>query len=178
MRRTSRSSRRGCCHRRTTSRRSRCSTRRTRPHLPEQDPIELAARSLTRADRTRHELEQRLERAGIGDADRAEALETLERIGYVDDARVAVSRAETLAARGHGDEAIRFDLEGRGLEAEHVDAALAALAPERERARELAERLGRTPRTAARLQRTGFGADALEDAFGDGIAATDPARVE
>ena len=137
------------------------------------DPIELAATSLARGDRTRRELDERLERAGIDVEEREAALETLERVGYVDDARVAVLRAEALAARGQGDEAIRFDLERRGLAAEHVEAALAALQPEAERARELAEQLGPTPKTLSRLRRKGFAADSLESAFGDVIAGND-----
>ena len=146
-----------------------------RRHLPErrQDPIELAARSLAHRDRTRRELDERLERAGVDSEEREAALEKLERIGYVDDTRVAVSRAEALAARGQGDEAIRFDLERRGLAAEHVEAALAALRPEPERAHELVERLGRTPKTLSQLRRKGFGADSLETAFGDVIAGND-----
>jgi SOS response regulatory protein OraA/RecX len=141
--------------------------------LEASDPIELAARALARADRTRRELDERLERAGVGAEDRETALETLERIGYVDDARVAVARAETLAARGHGDEAIRFDLERRGITTQAVEGALAALAGEAERARDLAGRLGRTPKTAAQLRRKGFGQEALAAAFGDEIAGTD-----
>jgi SOS response regulatory protein OraA/RecX len=119
------------------------------------------------------ELEDRLERAGIDAGQRQAALETLERIGYVDDARVALSRAETLAERGQGDDAIRFDLERRGLGAEEVEAALAALRPEQERALELAERLGRSAKTLAQLRRKGFAADSLEAAFGGEIAGTD-----
>lgn len=142
-------------------------------HPPDPDPIELATASLARADRTRRELDERLERAGIDVEERQAALETLERIGYVDDVRVAVSRAEALAARGQGDDAIRFDLERRGLAASHVEAALATLRPEPERARELAERLGRTPKTLSQLRRKGFGADSLESAFGDVIAGND-----
>jgi regulatory protein len=142
-------------------------------HPPDPDPIELATASLARADRTRRELDERLERAGIDVEERQAALETLERIGYLDDVRVAVSRAEALAARGQGDDAIRFDLERRGLAASHVEAALARLRPEPERARELAERLGCTPKTLSQLRRKGFGADSLESAFGDVIAGND-----
>jgi len=46
--------------------------------------------------------------------------------------------------------------------------------PERERAVEIVARLGSTAKTAAALQRKGFGPDALEAAFGslfaDGVA--------
>jgi SOS response regulatory protein OraA/RecX len=83
-----------------------------------------------------------------------------------------VTRAEALAARGQGDAAIRFDLRGRGIAADSVEAALAALEPEAERALRLAERLGRSPKAAAKLRRKGFGAEALEVAFGDSVAGT------
>ena len=56
----------------------------------------------------------RLERRGVGAAEREQALETLERIGYVDDERFARTRAEQLAARGSGDALIRHDLERAG----------------------------------------------------------------
>ena len=48
--------------------------------------------------------------------ERAAAVETLERLGYVDERRFAASRAAALAARGYGDEAIRFDLEREGVD--------------------------------------------------------------
>ena len=134
------------------------------------DPIEVAARSLRHRDRSRSELEERLVKAGVGEAERAEALDRLEQIGYVDDSRFAVTRAATLANRGQGDTAIRFDLRGRGLAAEAIETALAALAPEAERAAQLADRLGHTAKVAAQLRRKGFGSEALEAAFGDGFA--------
>jgi regulatory protein len=134
------------------------------------DPIEVAVRSLRSHDRSRAEIDERLAKAGIGELERPEALERLERLGYVDDGRFAASRAAALAGRGHGDAAIRFDLRGRGLVEDVIETALAELAPEVERAVQLAEQLGRTPKTAARLRRKGFGADALEAAFPEGIA--------
>lgn len=138
------------------------------------DPIELAARSLRHHDRSRSELDERLAKAGVGDAERAEALDRLEQVGYVDDRRYAAGRAEALANRGQGDAAIRFELRGRGLDAEAVEAALATLPAEAERAAELADRLGRTPKTAARLRRKGFSAEAVEQAFGGEFAAGAP----
>ncbi len=95
-------------------------------------------------------------------------------LGYVDDDRFAADRAAALAGRGQGDAAIRFDLQGRGVDSEAVEAALAALVPEAERAVELADRLGRTAKTMAQLRRKGFGAEALDAAFGSGIAGTRP----
>ena len=67
------------------------------------DPVEIAARALQHRDRSRQQLDQRLARAGVDEAERAEALETLERVGYVDDGRYAQARAESLAQRGYGD---------------------------------------------------------------------------
>jgi regulatory protein len=134
------------------------------------DPIEVAARSLRHHDRSRSELYERLAKAGVGEAERAEALDRLEQIGYVDDGRFAVTRASVLARRGQGNAAIRFDLRGRGVETEAIETALAELAPEGERAAQLADRLGRTPKAAAQLRRKGFGAEAIETAFGEGIA--------
>ena len=99
-----------------------------------EDAVEPALRALRYRDRSAAELDARLERRGVGEAEREQALETLERIGYVDDERFARTRAEQLADRGSGDALIRHDLEGRGLAAELVEAALAALEPERERA--------------------------------------------
>ena len=128
------------------------------------DPIEIAARALQHRDRTRRQLDERLTRAGVDDAGRAEALETLERVGYVDDGRYACARAASLAERGYGDEGIRHLLAGDGIEPVEAEAALATLPPERERAAALIARLGRGPKTAARLARKGFGEDAIEAA--------------
>jgi regulatory protein len=138
-----------------------------------EDPVELAARALRHRDRSRAELDARLARAGVDPGARAEALETLERVGYVDDARFAASRAAQLAGRGLGDEGIRYDLAGQGVGAEELEAALAALEPERERAIALAAKLGRSVKTAARLARKGFGADSIQAAVGSDIAADD-----
>jgi regulatory protein len=126
------------------------------------DAVEQALRALRHRDRSTAELDVRLEQRGIGAAEREQALATLERIGYVDDERFARSRAEQLAARGSGDALIRHDLEGRGIAAEHIEAALDALESERERAARLAEERGRSVKTARYLASRGFGADALD----------------
>jgi regulatory protein len=128
------------------------------------DPIEIAARALQHRDRSRRQLDERLARAGVDDAGRAEALETLERVGYVDDGRYALARAESLAERGYGDDGIRHLLEQDGIEPEAAAAALAALPPEQARAAVLVARLGPGPKTAAHLGRKGFGDDAIEAA--------------
>jgi len=79
-------------------------------------------------------------------------------------------RAQSLAGRGRGDEAIRFDLAQRGIDAEAVDAAIASLEPEPVRARALAERLGRTPKTAVQFRRNGFSEGSVEAALGEAVA--------
>jgi regulatory protein len=142
--------------------------------VPDRDPIEIAARSLRRHDRSRSQIDARLAKAGIGDDERADALETLERVGYLDDERYARTRAEALAARGFGDAAIRLDLEAQGVAVELVGAALAALTPEPDRAAALVERLGRSQKTAARLARKGFAAESLETALGEIVRPDGP----
>jgi regulatory protein len=132
---------------------------------PERDPVEIAARALRHRDRSRREVDDRLARAGVEEDERADALDLLERVGYVDDARYAVTRAAALAGRGYGDDAIRAFLAGEGVAPEAVEGGVGALEPERERAARIAQRLGASARTAARLQRKGFGQDALESAF-------------
>jgi SOS response regulatory protein OraA/RecX len=66
-----------------------------------------------------------------------DAIGTLERSGILDDGRAAAARAQGLAGRGYGDAAVRFTLEEEGFSGEALEAALALLAPEAERARAL-----------------------------------------
>ena len=132
------------------------------------DPVDIAAEALRHRDRSRAQVDARLERAGVGAEARVETLDTLERVGYVDDGRFAATRASVLADRGLGDEAIRHDLEGSRVGAEAVEAALAGLEPEADRARAVVARLGRTPKTAAFLTRKGFREEAVEAAVGLG----------
>jgi len=98
--------------------------------LPPPRPEDVALRALRAADRSRAELEERLERRGFDESERQQALDELERLGYLDDERTASLRAERLAERGYGDAYIRADLEQRGLP---TDDALAAVEPETER---------------------------------------------
>ena len=132
------------------------------PDAVETAPLDLAIRALRFRDRTAAELDARLEQRGVGEAEREQALETLERIGYVDDERFARMRAEQLADRGSGDALIRDDLERRGVAADVVELAIGALDDERERAARIAERRGRGVKTARYLASRGFGEEALE----------------
>ena len=138
--------------------------KRKQPHAS--DPIDLAARALRHRDRSRTQIEERLARAGVEDDRRADALDVLERIGYVDDARFAAGRAHSLAERGYGDEAILALLTADGVAPEVAARAVGRLRPEEERAAAIVASLGASPRTAARLARKGFGPDAVEAAAG------------
>jgi len=102
-----------------------------------QRPEDAALRALRAADRSRAELDARLERRGIDAGERQRTLDELERLGYVDDERTAALRAERLAARGYGDAYIRADLENRGLSAQE---ALAGIEREAERVARFAEK--------------------------------------
>jgi SOS response regulatory protein OraA/RecX len=102
-----------------------------------------ATRALRHRDLSRRALAERLPPPA-----RTEALDALERSGYLDDMRSASARAAGLAARGWGDAALRFRLGQEGFDGEAVEAAIAALEPEAERAREHLAR-GRTARWLA-----------------------------
>jgi SOS response regulatory protein OraA/RecX len=126
-----------------------------------------ALRALSAHDRSRQALDDRLDAAGVAAPARAQALETLERVGLVDDGRLAADRARSLAGRGYGDAAIGFDLERQGVGAAAAAAALAGLDPERVRAERLMEGRGRDARTARWLAARGFDAGVVEDVLGD-----------
>ena len=138
--------------------------------LRRSEALGVALRALRHRDHSRSRLEARLVERGTSTATVEDALETLERAGLVDDARVGVARAKELAGRGFGDAAIRFALEGEGLSADVVDDALAILDPEAERVARLFEARGRTPKTVRWLAGKGFDASTLEDlgGFADG----------
>jgi regulatory protein len=123
--------------------------------------IERAVRALARRDQSAASLRAKLERAGISKEAQADALETLQRIGYVDDGRFARDRASQLADRGYGDDWIRADLSAHGIDAEMLEEAMSALAAEEERASGVSsdEDVGRTAR---RLARRGFSAETIE----------------
>jgi regulatory protein len=131
------------------------------------DAMSRALRALSARDRSRKAIEDRLGAAGVAAPAREQALETLERVGLVDDARLAVDRARALADRGYGDAAIGFDLERQGVGGEAAATALAGLEPERERAERQMERRGRDGRTARWLAARGFDAGVVEDVLGD-----------
>jgi SOS response regulatory protein OraA/RecX len=140
--------------------------RTLRRELRRSEALGVALRALRHRDQSRRRLEQGLARRGTHPEIRSDALEALERAGLVDDGRVASARAHALAGRGYGDGAIRFALEAEGIAAADVEAALAGLTPESERAHELLARRGRSAKSLRWLASKGFDAAALEDVVG------------
>ena len=140
--------------------------RELRRELRRADARGRALRALRHRDLAAAELEARLGRAGFSEEEREATVERLTDVGLVDDARLAATRAEALAARGQGDAAIRWDLERRGVGADEVEAALARLEPERERARRIVAQRGPGPVTARFLARRGFDEDSVTAAVG------------
>jgi regulatory protein len=118
--------------------------------------LAIAGRALARRDLSRHELEQRLERRGIAPASTERTLDALARVGAQSDERAARLRAETMAARDWGDEAILADLEQRGIGRGEAEVAIAGIEPEHERAARIVRRFGRTAKAAQTLARRGF----------------------
>jgi SOS response regulatory protein OraA/RecX len=139
--------------------------RTLRRELRRGDAVAAGTRALARHDRSEQGLRGILERKGIGEREREEAIAALRRDGALDDKRFAEARATALAERGFGDAAIAFKLEQDGTEPEASAAALAALEPERERAVRLAVRRGASARTARWLAARGFAPESVEAAL-------------
>jgi SOS response regulatory protein OraA/RecX len=136
-----------------------------------------AARWLAHRDLSERELSTRLARANVAEEVRKEAVTRLVQAGAIDDARVARGRAELLARRGAGDLLVRHDLEGRGIGAEDVDAALASLDPEPARAVRIVAERGPGLRTARYLARKGFSAESIESVCEEPVAEEAPPTV-
>lgn len=132
--------------------------------------VDTALRAVSRREQSSAELDRRLQRRGFAPGVREETLNRLEHVGLVDDERYAMRRADSLAERGHGDQAIRWRLERDGVAGETASRAVAALPPERQRARLVVAARGAGLRTAAELARRGFGEDAIEEALGHTVA--------
>ncbi len=129
--------------------------------------LEAAGKALSHRDRSAAGLAAQLERRGVRPNERAVAVETMSRLGYLDDDRFAASRATSLAARAYGNEAIRFDLEQQGVGEEQIADAIDNLPSELERAHAIVEAAGATAKTARRLAGKGFAAEAIESAIGE-----------
>jgi len=148
----------------------RTALRLLRRELRRAEALTVAADALRRRDLPARRLAERLERAAVAPAAAEESLEVLARAGLLDDARFARARAQALAERGHGDAAIRHDLEQQGVAGEPVEAALEDLEPELVRARRLVERRGPGAKTARYLVSKGFAPEAVDHSLGADFA--------
>jgi SOS response regulatory protein OraA/RecX len=133
-----------------------------RSELRRAEALAVAGRALRRRDLSLARLTDRLERAGVAAGTASQAVASLAAAGAVDDARLAHARAQALAARGWGDEAVRERLESEGIGAAEAATALEALAPERERAAVLVEQVGDARKAWALLARRGFDLETIE----------------
>ena len=129
------------------------------PQRPE--ALAVATRALARREHSRRSLRERLLRARVSAEEADEVVDELLRLGLLDDGRFARERARVLAERGKGDAAIRFELDREGVDEAEIEAALAALDPERERAAQLVVRRGASPATARLLASRGFDEDVV-----------------
>jgi SOS response regulatory protein OraA/RecX len=140
--------------------------RTLRRELRRSEAIAAGVGVLARRDHSEQAVRDALERKGIGETEREEAVATLRAHGALDDERFARARATALAERGLGDAAIGFRLQRDGIEPESLEPALAALEPERDRAVRLATRRGPTAKTARWLAARGFAPESVEAAIG------------
>jgi SOS response regulatory protein OraA/RecX len=137
--------------------------RRLRTALREAEALATAGRVVRRRDVSRNSLDERLARAGIAAGARERAVSVFVETGAVDDRRLAERRAEQLAERGWGDEVIRFRLEEAGIGGKDVEAALASLPCEADRAARLAAGAADPRKAWALLARRGFDPDTVAD---------------
>ena len=131
------------------------------PGSQQPEALAVATRALARREHSRRSLRERLLRARVSAEEADTVVEELVRLGLLDDARFARERARVLAERGKGDAAIRFELDREGVGEAEIEAAVAALDPERERAARLVVRRGATSATARLLASRGFDEDVV-----------------
>ena len=128
---------------------------------PAEAALEQALRALRHRDRTATEIDRYLESRGVEEDERRNVIATLVRTDLVDDRRYATARAVALAERGAGNERIRHELAFAGVDGDDVDAAIAGLAGEAERADRIVARRGASVKTARYLAGKGFSHDVV-----------------
>jgi regulatory protein len=127
----------------------------------------MAQRLLAVTDRSRVELQRRLERRGYAPETAIEAVDRLQARGWVDDKRLAEDLARRRLSHGYGRRRVVADLVSRGVDAETVNRTAAGLGEgQADAVRIAADRLRRghsgpltdpeVRRIAAALQRRGF----------------------
>lgn len=100
---------------------------------PEQRGRAIVLRLLTGQPRTRAELERALRRRGIPDSVVTDILGRFTEVGLIDDAAFARAWVESRhAGRGLARRALAYELRRRGVDEEHIGAAVEQLSPETE----------------------------------------------
>jgi len=100
---------------------------------PEQRARAIVMRLLAHQPRTRAELERVLRRRGIPDPVIESVMDRFTDVGLIDDAAFARAWVESRhAGRGLARRALAHELRRRGVDEEHVDAAVGRLSPETE----------------------------------------------
>jgi regulatory protein len=132
------------------------------------DGTELALRALRHRNRSRSDIERRLDRAGVAPDEREATLDRLTEAGLLSDERFAEERAQTLARRGASDAIIRRDLRRDGIDQTALEHAIAQLEPEDERAARVFDRRGGGANALRYLASRGFAAETLERLAGLG----------
>lgn len=126
------------------------------------DAAELALRALRHRNRSRSDIRQRLDRAGVAPDEREAALDRLTEAGLLSDDRFAEERAHSLAERGASDALIQRDLRRQGVGHATVEHAIAQLDSEDERAARVFERRGGGAKALRYLAGRGFAPETLE----------------
>ena len=86
--------------------------------------VERALKLLARRPYTAVEMDAALERAGVAEGERAEAVARLRELGYVDDLEVARARARTLLGRGAAPRLAERKLGQQGVDAARARTAV------------------------------------------------------
>jgi regulatory protein len=126
------------------------------------DAAELALRALRHRDRSRRDLDRRLDQAGVSPDERTAALDRLAEAGLLSDDRFAEDRARSLAGRGASDALIRRELRREGIDHAAVEHAIAQLEAEDARAARVFDRRGGGTRALRYLAGRGFAVETLE----------------
>jgi regulatory protein len=93
----------------------------------------IALRKLTASARTRHELDDALQKKNVPEEIATTVLDRLEEVGLVDDEAFAQSWVESRQQRRHlSRSALRRELTSKGVDRDHVDAALSSVDAEDE----------------------------------------------
>jgi regulatory protein len=113
----------------------------------------LALAALGRRGRSRHELVLALSRKGFDPVTVRQALDSLERGGWLDDGRFAAEFVLARARHGCGRDRVRAELAARGVEGEAAEAALRGNYPAEEEAERAVQVARKKEGTIARTGR-------------------------